>query len=264
MNRQLYKSIAAASLALTLSLTLQVADAADAPSDTIPSHRPVWVPGVHAYAEKSLAAGETIHFRVSSTHPYELSIRRLGGRVDDPGSDTTLHTFAPSSATQQPIHPGSYVHVEKGLSTDAPLEALTLACWVRPWRLEGRQGLITQDDGPERCGIALRLGDTGQLEACLGDGGARRDEACLSGPGLEMRVWQHVAATWDGKRLALWVNGRPAGERDLGGTVRAASAPLRLGASGLDGVSVEFLDGDLARPGVYNRALEASELQTLA
>ncbi|MDP7106731.1 MAG: hypothetical protein QGH41_06610, partial [Roseibacillus sp.] len=36
----------------------------------IPPHQPVNLPGLHAYAQKSIAAGEEIEFRVSSSVPY--------------------------------------------------------------------------------------------------------------------------------------------------------------------------------------------------
>jgi putative heme-binding domain-containing protein len=40
----------------------------------IPPHQAVTVPGLHAYAEKSIAAGEQVNFRVSSSVPYQLSV----------------------------------------------------------------------------------------------------------------------------------------------------------------------------------------------
>ena len=72
------------------------------------------IPGVHAYAEESVEAGETIHFRASSTVPYDLSVVRLGLDVDDFSSDEVVHSFPRLEPKQQAIHPGSYIHVEKG------------------------------------------------------------------------------------------------------------------------------------------------------
>ena len=102
----------------------------------IPPHLPMRVPGVHAYAEKSVAAGDAVHFRVSSTVPYELSVCRLGTEVDKLESDQVLHTFPRTEPHPQEIHPGSYMHVENGLPADRALKAITLECWVCPWRLD--------------------------------------------------------------------------------------------------------------------------------
>ena len=45
-------------------------------------------------------------------------------KVDDPAGDAVLREFPNSPANPQPIHPGSYVHVEKRLRD--PLGAFTL------------------------------------------------------------------------------------------------------------------------------------------
>ena len=50
----------------------------------IPPHRRIELRGLHAYAEKSIAAGETIHFRTSSTVPCQLSVVRLAGDITWP------------------------------------------------------------------------------------------------------------------------------------------------------------------------------------
>ena len=81
----------------------------------MPPHRALHLPGLHSYAQRSIAAGDTIEFRVSSTVPYRLSVCRLAGEVDEPTSDVVLHTLEEEQPSQQPIHPGSYVHVDQAL-----------------------------------------------------------------------------------------------------------------------------------------------------
>ena len=119
----------------------------------IPPHALMLIPGVHAYAEESVEAGETIHFRASSTVPYDLSVVRLGLDVDDFSSDEVVHSFPRLEPKQQAIHPGSYIHVEKGLPPEKSLSALTLECWVRPWSLGSRPGA----DHDLRCRRRLRV-----------------------------------------------------------------------------------------------------------
>src|SRR5262245_15246257 len=89
--------------------------AADAPP-AIPPHRSLVVEGVHAYTDKvSVAAGDSIAFQVSSTHPYDLQVCRLGLEVDNPESDQVVFSVPKQDPLAQPIHPGSYIHVERGL-----------------------------------------------------------------------------------------------------------------------------------------------------
>src|SRR2546425_5687675 len=99
----------------------------------ISSHRPLLVPGVHAYADQqSVSAGQAISFYVSSTVPYRFSVCRLGLKVDEPAGDEVLHEFSQAHPHVQPIHPGSYAHIGKAL-TRLP-GALTLECWARQWK----------------------------------------------------------------------------------------------------------------------------------
>lgn len=117
----------------SIPLGLVVVVAASA-AESVPLPRPMQLDGLHAYAEKIVTAGEPIHIRVSSTVPYELSICRLGWQVDNPAGDEVLLSFPESPRTSQPIHPGSFVHVERRLPADRVIDALTLECWVRPWQ----------------------------------------------------------------------------------------------------------------------------------
>lgn len=232
-----------------------------AAADTHALPRAVDVPGVHSYAEKIICAGDMIRFRTSATVPYELSICRLGHAIDDPAGDDVLKTFPVAEPMAQPIHPGSFVHVEKGLPAEEPLGALSLEVWVRPWAVKGWQTLISQHNYPTACGYGLFLDAEGNAQFYLGDGGDYRAEWTLTGLQLEARRWQHVVGTWDGKVKRLWIDGKMTAEQMFEGSVRPGAAPLWLGACGHDGPAVNLLEGDLAMPVVYSRALSAEEVQ---
>jgi hypothetical protein len=77
---------------------------------------------------------------------------------------------------------------------------------------------------------------------------------------LAHRQWQHVVGRWDGVTKTLWVNGQLVAQDKYAGPVRAGTAPLWLGACGHDGPAVNILDGDLAMPVIYSRALAADEI----
>ncbi len=236
------------------------AAAAGAEPADLPPHREIVNPGLHAYAERSVIAGDTIQFRVSSTEPYRLVICRLGHYPANPAADEQLQAFAGSPAITQSIHPGSYVHVARGLAADEPLTALSLECWVRPWRIDARQGLVTQLDVQGSAGFGLGIDEQGRAVFYLGDGDRFDDAKLHRGPKLALRTWAHVVGTWDGMRKSLWVDGRLAGTWDYRGPVHAGSAALRLGAAAVAGCSDLFLDGDLAMPAIYGRALGADEI----
>ncbi|MFO0896916.1 MAG: LamG domain-containing protein, partial [Pirellulales bacterium] len=229
---------------------------------SIPPHEPLLLPGVHAYAQRSLAAGDTLQVRVSSTAPYELQFCQLGLRVDDPAGDAILEKITQTQPAQQAIHPGSYIHVEKRLDTDRPLAALTIDVWVRPWRIAGTpQAIVSQLDLEQPGGFALWLDEQGRLRFWVGSAADPPDfaEAIQTAP-LAANRWHHVAATFAGQTAALWLDGVKVSGHPWPGPVQPAAAPLRIGAWGRGGAATGFLDADIAMPALYERALSGTEI----
>ena len=218
-------------------------------SSTIPLHDALLLPGVHGYAQRSLAAGETLRVRMSADVPYRLSIRRLGVRVDDRESDEVLHSINVATPRVQPIHPGSYIHVASGLSSDESLKSLSLECWLRPWALDRRQGVITQLDDKEPGGMGLVLTENGELAFYCGVDRSTKQACILTAPFPKERVWRHLVATLDGRSARLFIDGKQVAEDKFDAEVKPARCPIRLGASGAEGPATQFLDGDLAAAG---------------
>ncbi|MEO6436079.1 MAG: N,N-dimethylformamidase beta subunit family domain-containing protein [Tepidisphaeraceae bacterium] len=229
------------------------------------AHLALDVPGVHIYCtEHSIAAAQTAGFHVSASVPYRLSICRLGWDADSPSQDEVLHEFAPAPANPQTIHPGSYIHVEKHLG--GPLRAITLECWVRSWDATKLQPIISQGsvggDKDSSEGFALTIGKGGAIGFFLGDG-ISPDQAMAhrTKPGAVAREqWHHLVATWDGRRKRVFVDAKEAGAWDFAGPLLPGKDALRLGAMAQAGVVQHFLDGDLAIPAIYERALSAQEI----
>lgn len=230
---------------------------------SIPAHKALHLPGVHGYADaKSVHAGQEIGFHISSDVPYRFSVCRLGMDVEGRTDDVELQTFPPAPARVQPIHPGSYVRVDKGLPPSLPLRGLSLECWVKPWTVDVRQTLVGQYDFPARCGYGLFIEAGGGLGLYLGDGRVFQSGGLQVHGRLVARRWQHVVATWDGSLAALWLDGEVVGEWQAPGAVVPGPAPLCLGSSAVEGLADVFLEGDLLMPVVYNRALTAAEVGT--
>src|ERR1043166_2053357 len=231
-----------------------------ATNDLPPPHKAMVVPGIHGYAEQSVAAGESIHFHISSTVPHRLGIYRLGLDPESPGQDELLHKFAESPARPQPIHPGSYVRVDKNLK--GPLKALTLECWVRRWKVKDFAGIITQYDQSGAKEFGLYAGPGGALSFCVGDKAGIDDatQQLSSKAGLIGERWHHVVATWDGRHRTVFINGKQVAKWPGKTELNAGKAPLRLAAFGEDGSASGFLDGDLAMPVIYRRALSKEEV----
>ncbi len=266
-------------------------------AEPIPPHASLQPAGLHAYADaESVAAGDTIRFHVSAQGPYRFGVARLGLKVDDRDSDEFIFESPKTfPAKAQPIHPGSYIHVGKGLPAASPIAksntrdqpaakassdrsaatatgmspllesipGLTLECWVRPWNLKRWQGLITQHDYPDNSGYGLFIDGEGKVAFSLGTGGEYEKGQMLHGPKLKLRQWHHLVAVFDGKAKQIWVDGKLAAESQLPPNApprKAGPAPLRIGAYGEKGAASSFLDGDIAAPAIYTRALLKPEI----
>ena len=262
-NRRSFLKQSAAGVASASTLTaltpVQVS-AASTDSGQIPPHRELKIDGIHAYAEKTIAPGETIHFRVASSVPYELAVCRLG-QVDDRTTDVELAKLPSMPPKQQPVHSGSYVHVERGLASGSNLKGFTAELWVRPWRVNTRQALVTQSDRPSNCTVGLWVLPGGGVECYLGDGEVFRPEWVHAAGKLALDRWQHIALTWDGATAKLWLDGIVAGQWQSKVGLSGSDVPLRLAAAGVGGRADEFLDGDLAMPALHGRALSEKEVQ---
>ena len=195
----------------------------------IPPHRTLVLPGVHAYSsEKSVHAGEHIAFFVSSDVPYILTVCK----PTQNGQGEIVHTFPESQPRVQPITPGSYVYIERGLPANQTYEEFSVELWVKPWAFGRRQALLGQFNHPDTCGFGLFLTEAGNVEFYVGDGGAYREEAVVEGATIDTQMWHHVIGTWDGTVATLWIDGKQAGSRQISGVFRAGPAPLRMGAAG--------------------------------
>ena len=198
---------------------------------SIPPHRPIHALDVHSYTEPmSVAAGEVIRFHVSSTVPYQLSIYRLGTVIDNPSGDELVYVFSEARPVQQAMYPGSYIHVDGGLKLQEPLTALTLECWVKPFRTNAWAGLITEYDYQNVGSFSLMLSPGGRVAFYLGDGGSWQTQWRHQSPDKVVRVgqWHHVIATWDGQDKTLWVDAQKVGQWPFSEIVHASGPPLRL------------------------------------
>jgi hypothetical protein len=76
-------------------------------------------------------------------------------------------------------------------------------------------------------------------------------------------VWQHVAATYDGATVRLYINGVAAGSSPLAGSILDRSDPTMIGRQGTT-CNCNYFQGSIDEARIYNRALTAGEISALA
>jgi hypothetical protein len=76
---------------------------------------------------------------------------------------------------------------------------------------------------------------------------------------LPLATWTHLAATYDGTMLRLYVNGVEVGMRAVSGALLTSTGALRIGGNSLWS---EFFAGRIDDVRIYNRALTATQIQS--
>jgi len=82
---------------------------------------------------------------------------------------------------------------------------------------------------------------------------------------VRVGTWTHLAATYDGAALTVWVDGVRAGRKAVSGRTCVNDEPLAVGAkrAPAKGLLEAFWDGQLDDVRVYRRALSATEIRQL-
>ena len=138
-------------------------------------------------------------------------------------------------------------------------EELTLESWVRP------EGELSQDptiykeasEGFPSYALGIGFNTAGRPEGQLGtEGKAHQDVA--SDDSLEAGVWSHLALTYDGANLRLYVNGVLKKSQVVETPSSASPGPLTIGCGAL---GAQHFKGRIDEVRIYNRALNLGEVQ---
>ena len=82
----------------------------------------------------------------------------------------------------------------------------------------------------------------------------------VEGPqALSLNTWTHLAATYDGATLRLYVNGTVVATQALSGNILTSGGPLRIGGNSIWG---EYFVGTIDEVRIYNRALSQPEIES--
>jgi hypothetical protein len=155
------------------------------------------------------------------------------------------------------------------LGAQAEPEQFTLAAWVRLARVDREMVIFSKLStafGPRDRWLELRVERGGRVVLELPYAGARVTVFRTVRP-LAPGRWAHVAATFDGERAVLYLDGQMEGET-LMAAFEASRGPAFLGArpdgGGRRGRLGTFLEGRLDEVRVYRGALPAAAVAVLA
>ncbi|MBI9072601.1 MAG: CotH kinase family protein [Melioribacteraceae bacterium] len=106
---------------------------------------------------------------------------------------------------------GNFVNCGNHESISISGNELTLEAWIKAdkWKQYSHQGVIIANDNMgwnEDFGYALRCGDNGQIDFVVGDG--KWHELHSNAGVLSLNQWNHIAATYNGNKMKIYVNGK--------------------------------------------------------
>jgi hypothetical protein len=129
--------------------------------------------------------------------------------------------------------------------------AFTLEAWVKPaTTLSGWQDVIYK-------GNDNYFLDTSGMS--VAGGVTTTSSSSISGSTIAVNAWTHVAVTYDGSNLRIYVNGVLSNSAPKTGTIAASSYPLSIGG---DRLYAQYFKGTIDEVRIYNRALNQTEIQT--
>ena len=135
--------------------------------------------------------------------------------------------------------------------------AMTLEAWVYPIvTATNWQALVNKE---QRADLAYWLdasspsGNTPVTGVFIGG-----EQNLFAGSQLPVNAWTHLAATYDGATLRLFVNGVLVANRSQGGAIVSSSGSLRIGGDNIWG---DFFEGRIDEVRIYNRALSQAEIE---
>jgi hypothetical protein len=223
---------------------------------------PAASPAVNLVLRYSFNSDATTAIADSSTHgitgqlinadPATAFVKSRAGK----GKAIRLH-----AADQQ------YVAVPENDALD--VDHYTLSAWVR------YSGVTTAESRGrwevlEKAGAFwLNIRTDGQVRAGGFFGGCEATQYWQyldSGVMVPAQSWSHVAATYNGSRLAIYINGVRTASRAIAGTTCSNDEPLAVGAKNAPakGILEAFWDGRLDEVRIYDRALRASRIAQIA
>jgi hypothetical protein len=149
---------------------------------------------------------------------------------------------------------------------------LTVACWIFVDSFGASLGpIVSSEKGAGADGFAFRFGyDTSQhlmLETIAPSptyGSFPTSRTAASADALVTGQWHHVAGTYDGQTVAVYVDGALAGSNTFGPLqTLSTDGSIPVGVGHLQGWGVQWFQGRMDDLQVYDNALTSGEIASL-
>jgi uncharacterized protein YecT (DUF1311 family) len=160
----------------------------------------------------------------------------------------------------------SYIEIPNSPSL-SPTNLLSLSAWIFPKQLNFYPAVLNKGNvGNYQESFALYLTPDNRLGFLLNwngtDAGRGQIESeCV----VPLNTWTHVASTYDGVTMYIYINGVQVGHNTFRGGIFSLPAPLLIGKSDRQSSNypISFFNGSIDNVEVFNRNLSPEEIQEI-
>jgi len=192
--------------------------------------------------------------------PPSVAVKVNGSTRLCTGSSVMLSTGGAGNAAQfrdnlDGIQEPSYSSFSK---TSINGTSITLSAWIYPtaWKDNYWDNTIISNESFSTQGYSLRCGDNGELNFSLGDG-TQWYQLTTAQNALSLNTWQHVAATYDGNTMTLYINGVMVAAQTVSMSIVSASKLIIGNYIGFD----RGFSGSLDEVQVWKATLTPTQIQ---
>jgi len=154
---------------------------------------------------------------------------------------------------------GSYIEFATGESMKT--QHLTFMAWFNTRKLDGYGHIFqTGNDWDDMAGYVFRVHQDGFAQAGVAFGPGNT-ATWLSGPALEADTWYHMAFTFDGTNVTLYLDGENVASNPGQGEIMYDDQPVRIGVHSQD-TGAPF-DGFIDEVALFDVALGAGDIQSI-
>ena len=144
-----------------------------------------------------------------------------------------------------------------------PTSSMTIEAWIKAdnWAALSWQNVIISKDGwaAGNEGFVLRAGGNGILSFNFSGAGVWRE--VVSAPIMTTGKWYHVAGTYDGTTIRIYINGEEVGTSAYTGSISHGAYDLNIGRASYTVGGPRYFDGQIDEVRMWNAAIPPSEIQ---
>jgi hypothetical protein len=134
-------------------------------------------------------------------------------------------------------------------------KGMTLEAWVRPSNTSGWRTVITKEQTSQMDYGLYASTDTNRPSGHVYVGSSQEARSTTQ---LPLNTWRHLAVTFDGVALRLYIDGGQVAYRSVTGSITASTGALRIGGNTISG---KWFAGLIDEARVYNRALTSAQIK---